>query len=101
MSSVKERAIAAVKSGSLGVLEDLLRSDASVASLRDDSGVSLPLLACYHRQMGMVELLLRAGPPLDIFDTAALPGLEERGKQLLESDSALARARSGDGFTAL
>ena len=46
-------------------------------------------------------MLRDAGPPLDIFEAAALPGAAERGAELLAADPGLATAWSSDGFTPL
>src|SRR5262249_10821837 len=101
MSTAREQAIAAVRAGGLEDLKRLIGTDRSVAAVRDDNGVSILLLACYHRRAEIVQELLAAEPPTDIFDASALPGLDARGKQLLDSDPALAMAWSADGFTAL
>jgi ankyrin repeat protein len=101
MSSQREQAVAAIRSGSVPDLDRLIASDVSIAGGRDESGVSLVLLACYHRRPEMVERLLAAGPPLDVFDVAALPGLVDRGRQLLDAGPELTGTYSADGFTAL
>jgi ankyrin repeat protein len=48
----------------------------------------------------VAELLLRARPPLDVFDAAALDR-SDRLAELLDANPALANARSPDGFTPL
>jgi ankyrin repeat protein len=90
----------AIKAGNAGRLEALLVQDGSLASSRDEGGISAILHARYRSRMDMVELLLARMPRLDIFEAAALgrtPVLTAR----LEEDPAAMKAFSGDGFTAL
>ena len=67
MASESEKAFAAVRSGDLNILAGLLAGSQSLATSRDENGVSLLLTACYHRQPEMVELILASAGPLDIF----------------------------------
>jgi uncharacterized protein len=101
MTSAYERAFEAVRSGDADALARLLESDRSLAGARDDSGLSLLLQACYFKRRDLVELIRSAGPPLDIFEAAAVPGAAERGRELLKADPSLASAWSRDGFTPL
>ena len=88
----------AIKAGNAGRLEALLVQDGSLASSRDESGVSAILHARYRSRMDMVELLLACRPRLDIFDAAAL-GLTPIINARLDEDPTAAKAFSGDGFT--
>jgi ankyrin repeat protein len=101
MATAREQAIAAIRSGDADALRALVEADSSVAGERDDNGVSLLLLACYFRRPDLAELLLAAEPPLDIFESSALPGLTGMGRALLNADRGLASRYSADGFTAL
>jgi ankyrin repeat protein len=101
MDKAHETAFAAVKSGDGERLAELLAEDPTLASARDESGVSLRLRACYDRRVEILPMLRDAGPPLDIFEAAALPDAEGRGGELLQADPGLARAWSSDGFTPL
>ena len=58
------------------------------------------MLALYMRQREIADLLLSAGPALDIFEAAAL-GKSDRLLALIKEDRTLANARSSDGFTPL
>jgi len=101
VESTREKAFAAVRAGDAKVLAELLASDSSLAGARDDDGLSLLLQACYFKHGGMVDLIQAAGPSLDIFEAAALPGTTGRGAKLLEADPSLTTAWSCDGFTPL
>ncbi len=101
MNSTQEKAFGAVRTGDVKGLAELLTADPTLAAARDENGVSLRLLACYHRKSDMLAMLRDAGPPLDIFEAAALPGAAGRGAELLAADTGLATAWSADGFTPL
>jgi ankyrin repeat protein len=101
MQSACEKAFGAVRASDMEGLRELLASDRSLAGARDDSGLSLVLLACYFRKNDVLELLLDADPPLGICEAAALPGKAKRGIELLAADPGLAVSSSSDGFTPL
>jgi len=65
---------------------------------RDEQGLSPALQALYRGETAEAEKLLRDEP--GVFEAAAF-GREKRLAELLEGDPGLARAFSGDGFTAL
>jgi uncharacterized protein len=71
-----------------------------LAGERAADGRSPVLHALYTGHADLVEPILDANPPLDVFDAAAVGrtrGLEE----LLDADPSLAQAFAPDGFTAL
>jgi ankyrin repeat protein len=71
-----------------------------LAGARDADGVSAMLHARYRDNLAAVETLLRANPPIDVFDAAGL-GRTGRLRDLIASDSGLVGAYSADGFTPL
>jgi ankyrin repeat protein len=84
--------------------EDALRAELErnpdAAGARNPEGLSPALYALYNGKADLVEPLLDANPPLDVFDSAAVGrtrGLEE----LLDTEPELTRSWSPDGFTAL
>jgi ankyrin repeat protein len=101
MQSPIERVFEAVRSGDVQSLRELLTLDPKLAGVRNESGLSVVLQACYFRRPEMVELVLSAAPLLDIFEVAALPNQWERGAELLAADSGLAGSWSSDGFAPL
>jgi ankyrin repeat protein len=90
----------AVQSGEAAVVSDLLSKDPSMASVRDSSGVSALMNALYRRHREVATAIRKAHPELDIFEAASV-GDEKRLRKLLSDDPGLAKAWSGDGFTAL
>ncbi|RIK65899.1 MAG: hypothetical protein DCC65_11495 [Planctomycetota bacterium] len=90
----------AVKSGDLDGLKSILASDPGVARERNEQGQSLVTWAAYFRRRDMLDAVLAADPPLDIFE-AALAGCVARVAELLAAEESLARACSSDGFSAL
>jgi len=89
-----------IDAGDKDALCEELGLDPELAGKRNADGLSPVLYALYNGKSDLVEALLDANPPLDVFDSAAVGrtrGLEE----LLEGEPALATAWSADGFTAL
>jgi ankyrin repeat protein len=92
--------ISAVQSGDIEHLRKLLASDPSLASARDESGVSALMHAFYRRQQAAADLLLNALSQLDIFEATAA-GKAKKVSEILDSDPEAAKRWSADGFTAL
>jgi ankyrin repeat protein len=79
---------------------DLLDRSPERAGERNEDGLSPVLCALYNGKSDLVDPILDANPPLDVFDSAAVGrtrGLEE----LLDTEPGLARSWSPDGFTPL
>ena len=101
MQSSREKAFEFVRAGDGPALGRLLTAEPAIAGARNESGLSLVLQACYFKRKEMAEQILAAGPRLDLFDIAALPGQTKRGALLLAADAELAASWSSDGFTPL
>jgi ankyrin repeat protein len=89
-----------IDAGDRDALAAALDRDPELAGERNADGLSPVLYALYNGKSELVEPLLEANPPLDVFDSAAVGrtrGLEE----LLEAEPGLAKEWSTDGFTAL
>jgi uncharacterized protein len=97
---MSEEFFAAIKSGNLAQVRDLLAADPVLANAREANGPSAVLLSAYYQQPAITAALLAAEPELDLFDAAAA-GVAERVDQLLASDPALANAVAADGFSPL
>jgi len=96
----EEQYIELVKAGDPRAGE-LLASDSTYASARDAQGVSVVLIAFYHRQPILASLFGAVKKPnLDLFEAAAL-GEAERVNQLIEAAPVEVDIRSPDGYTAL
>ena len=89
-----------IDAGDEDALRDELDLHPDLAGTRNAEGLSPVLYALYNGKADLVEPLLDANPPLDVFDAAAVGrthGLDE----LLDGDSELVTSWSPDGFTAL
>ncbi len=92
--------MAAIQSGDLDLLRQLVLRDRAAAAARDTNGVSALMNALYRGRQDLVEVLLAAEAALDIFEAAAL-GNSGRIAELLSADASLVNAISADGFTPL
>ncbi len=92
--------MAAIDSGNIELLQQLVERDRASASVRDANGVSALMNALYRGRQDMVAVLLSAEPALDVFEASAL-GNAARLEELLSRDAGLVRAVSADGFTPL
>jgi ankyrin repeat protein len=89
----------AAKTGDESRVRELLRSDPSLAGARTESGESPLMAALYRGQRAVVEAVLDAGAPVDVFAAAAL-GRTDDLKAALEDRAALDSV-SYDGWTPL
>jgi len=90
----------AIAAGDKDALRHELDRDPESSGARNAEGLSPVLYALYNGRPELVDPILDANPPLDVFDAAAVGrtrGLEE----LLDGEPGLATAWSADGFTAL
>ena len=91
---------ALIDAGDEDALREELERRPELAGERNADGLSPVLHALSSGRSELVDPILDANPPLDVFDAAAVGrtrGLEE----LLEAEPDLAHARSGDGSTPL
>jgi hypothetical protein len=87
----------AIRAGNLSAVDSHLRSDPSLASAKNDSGISAVLMSLYSGRPEIRDLLLASAPTLEVHDAAAAGNLACT-KQFVEKDPALAKAFSPDGF---
>jgi len=87
----------AIRSGNSTAVNSLLSSNPSLASAKNDSGVSAVLMSVYTGRHDIRDLLLGCGAVLELCDAAALGNLE-RTKQCVQENRALAGSFSPDGF---
>jgi ankyrin repeat protein len=90
----------AIDKGDLGRLSRVVAKTPALSGSRAANGVSALLYARYRDNLAAVETLLRANPPIDIFDAAAL-GRTGRLRELIAAQPDLTGAFSADGFTPL
>lgn len=90
----------AVFDGDTPALAAMLGADPSLARARNADTLSVLHFARFMGKPQMLETLIAAGPPLDVFEAAALDRVQ-RVAELFNADRTLLAARSADGFTAL
>ena len=89
-----------IRAGDLDAVRSAVRDDPSTAAARDDKGLSAVRAALYAHQQVVADVLLEAGPELDVFDAAAA-GDVDRLTELLDGHGDLVGAWSDDGFNPL
>ncbi len=90
----------AVAAGDVATVRKLLSEDPSLASARDGSGLPVVLLALFHQQRAIADVLLAAEPELGPLEAAAT-GRADRLSALLDADPGAVNARTPEGFTPL
>jgi ankyrin repeat protein len=91
---------AAIQAKDVARVRGLLGSNPSIASARDDEGVSALLRARYTSSRDVVDAVRSHVPELDVFEAAAF-GDVERLAEAVAARPAVVGDRSGDGFTPL
>ena len=97
---MSEALVNAITAGDVEAVRELVRADPALASARDASGLPVVLLALFHQQRAVAEVLLAAEPELGVLEAAAA-GRAERLRQLLDAAPDARRARTPEGFTPL
>jgi len=90
----------AVREGDLGRVRDLVEKDPGLAGSRDGEGLSVILHARYRDREDMIEVLLSAGPELDVLEASAI-GDTDRVEQILAADPRSVHVWSVDGYSPL
>ncbi|HEX3622097.1 MAG TPA: ankyrin repeat domain-containing protein [Acidimicrobiales bacterium] len=90
----------AMQAGDADGVRKILADDPGAADARDDNGVSAVRSALYAQRQDLADVVLEAGPELDVFDAASV-GDTDRLTALLDADPDLVNAWSSDGFTPL
>lgn len=90
----------AVVDDDLATARRIVAAEPGLARAKGEDGITAAQLARYLGRGAMLEALIDAGSPLDVFEAAIL-GRSGRVGELLDADPELARAYSADGFTAL
>jgi ankyrin repeat protein len=89
-----------VGTGDVSAVARMLRFRPELARAEDAAGLNVMQFARYMREQAILSLLIDAGPPLDVFDAAALDRCDDL-RALLELDPMAAQRRRPDGRTAL
>jgi uncharacterized protein len=91
---------AAIHDNDRARVEQLLATDPTLARAHNENGASALMQARYEGRHELVDLLRSRAGELDVFEAATL-GDVPCLRALLANDATLAKAFSGDGFTAL
>jgi uncharacterized protein len=97
--SEAEAMVAAAQAGDARQVEELLAGDPALAGARGADGFSALTHAAYRGHSEVIEALLRAGAPLDLFEAATVGNLEAV-RERLKTGSELG-SFSPDGWTPL
>ena len=100
MASTSHDLFRAIEAGDVERVRTVLAGDPSLASSRDDEGVSALMRARYRFDGALIEAVQRHVAELDVFEAASADDLDQL-TELIERDDGLVHAVSGDGFTAL
>ena len=92
--------IAAITSGDVETVRQLVAERPELASARDANGLPVILLALFQQRPAVADALLAAGPQLGILEAAAA-GRADRVRELLAADPQARRERTPEGFTTL
>jgi ankyrin repeat protein len=87
----------AIRAGDVAAVKSIVGADASLASARNDSGVSGVLTAVYMGRGEIREFLIASGAVMELPEAAAVGNLA-RVRELIEKNLAKATAFSPDGF---
>jgi uncharacterized protein len=97
---VNQEFFSAVTGGDVAKVKEMLTADSTLASTKDERGISAILKATYYGQKEIVTVLLASGIELNVFEAAAT-GQTDRVRVLTKQDPSLANAYSADGFMPL
>jgi uncharacterized protein len=92
--------VSAIHGGEVDKVRALLQADPSLASAKDERGVSALMHAYYRGRRDIADVILNARTDLDVFEATA-SGRAQSVSEILDRDAAQAKAWSADGFTAL
>lgn len=87
----------AIRAGNADAVRSQLDGDSSLASAKNESGISAVLMSIYTRRSEIRDVLLARGAVLELNDAAAVGNLE-RVQELVGKSSAVAKSYSPDGF---
>lgn len=92
--------VSAVHAGDIEKVKTLLQADPTLASAKDERGVSALMHAYYRGRRDIADVVLGSRSDLNVFEATA-SGRAQLVSEILDHDSAQAKAWSADGFTAL
>jgi ankyrin repeat protein len=96
----EQQMIEAIKAGDADKVRDLIETDIFLADAKNEEGISALLVAIYHGEDEIAEIILDSGPTLSVHEAAAA-GVKERVQELIGGDHDLVSGYSADGWTPL
>ncbi|HSR69475.1 MAG TPA: ankyrin repeat domain-containing protein, partial [Acidobacteriota bacterium] len=87
----------AIQKGDAERVREMVKADASLASARNEQGISAPLFALYNQQFEVADAIASARDDLDVFEAAAM-GETGRVKDLVDELPQRAVEPASDGF---
>ena len=90
----------AIKAGDADRVSALVAGDSSLATARNEQGISAIMWALYNQRRDLAALVSAAQPSLDVMEAAAL-GRIAALSELVSEDPARVGEHSADGFTPL
>lgn len=88
----------AIKAGNADEVRQLVQQNPTLKEARDAGGASAILVAAYNMKPDVVNVLLEAGAPVDIFEASVL-GKVDRIHEILKNSPARVSEHAPDGFT--
>ncbi|HLW43387.1 MAG TPA: ankyrin repeat domain-containing protein [Candidatus Acidoferrales bacterium] len=92
-----KKLLEAIRGGDKVGLEALLRKEPELLRFAAPNGSSVVLLAAYYGHAELVEIFVRHGVKLDVFEASAT-GNFERVRELVKENAGLVNAFAADGF---
>ena len=86
-----------IRSGDRTALDDMLKQEPELLRFAAPNGSSVVLLAAYYGHAELVEVFVRHGAKLDVFEASATGNLE-RVRELVKQNAGLVNAFAADGF---
>ena len=71
-----ERFFAAIEAGAANEVRAMVAADPSLASARDEHGVSAVMRARYRSDQALLDAVLSGDPAIDVFEAASLGDVE-------------------------
>lgn len=95
--NMKDAFLKAVTGGDQATVRSMINRDPKLVASKNDKGQSAVILATFYGKKEIVEILLKSGVELNIFDAAAT-GQTTRVRSLITQDKSLINAYAPDGF---
>lgn len=95
---MEQQLFEAIKAGKADEVRQLIQQHPALKSAQDATGASAILVAAYNMKPDVVNALLEAGAPVDIFEASVL-GKVDRIQEILKTSPSRVSEYAPDGFT--